>query len=114
MNVTKHATKRIKTRLGVPKQSSDRIAGQALEYGIRHSDTTGALNRYITNLYFRHSTANNIRVFNSYVYIFQDEKLITVFQLPQKFRKAANRIADKKKKEVQDEKENQKHNRTNT
>ena len=83
--VTNHAARRTKERLGLPKKLSHKNAENALRYGIRHSDTSGSLNRYISALYWKHETANN-------VYIFHGETLITIFPLPQKYRKTAARI----------------------
>lgn len=94
--VTRHATKRAKKRLGIPKRCSEKNAEKALQYGIRHSETTGGLNRYITSLYLRHGTANNIRIYCGNVYIFQNERLITLFPLPQKYRKTADNLKQKK------------------
>lgn len=99
VKVTRHATKRTTKRLGIPKRATKKNAERALQYGIRHTEARGGLNRYMTALFFRHETANNIRIYCGTVYIFKDEELITLFPLPQKFRKTAEYI--KKKKESQ-------------
>lgn len=84
--VTNHAAKRTKERLGIPKRISEKNADQALKLGIKHSDTSGSLHRYITSLYWKQQTANNIRIYCENVYIFHNDTLITVFPLPQKYR----------------------------
>ena len=90
--VTNHAARRTKERLGLSKKLSHKNAENALRYGIRHSDTSGSLNRYISALYWKHETANNVRIYCNNVYIFHGETLITIFPLPQKYRKTAARI----------------------
>ena len=90
--VTNHAARRTKERLGLPKKLSHKNAENALRYGIRHSDTSGSLNRYISALYWKHETANNVRIYCNNVYILHGETLITIFPLPQKYRKTAARI----------------------
>lgn len=90
--VTNHAARRTKERLGLPKKLSHKNAENALRYGIRHSDTSGSLNRYISALYWKHETANNVRIYCNNVYIFHGETLITIFPLPQKYRKTAARV----------------------
>lgn len=95
-NITKHAMKRSKSRLGLSKDGSEKNATRALINGISHSDTAGALNKYITSLYFKHKTANNVRIYCGSVYIFCNDVLITVFPLPQKFRKTVENIKRKK------------------
>lgn len=84
-NITRHAKKRFKQRLGVHKGDANKNAKKALKSGIKHNETEGSLNRYITALYFRNRTANNIRIWNGSVYLFSGEKLITVFHVPKKY-----------------------------
>lgn len=95
--VTSHAAKRTKERLGIPKRISEKNAKKALQFGIRHSETSGGLHRYISSLYWKQQTANNVRIYCGNVYIFHDETLITVFPLPQKYRKTADRLRKEKK-----------------
>ena len=104
-NITDHAARRTKERLGLSKKVSGKNAEKALRYGIRHSDTSGSLNRYISALYWKHKTANNVRIYCNNVYIFHGETLITIFPLPQKYRKTAARI-DRKTTERGDFDEN--------
>lgn len=93
--VTKHAAKRTKERLGISKRTVEKNTEKALRYGIKHSDTSGSLHRYITSLYWKEQTANNTRIYGDYVYIFHNETLITVFPLPQRYKKTVERIRSK-------------------
>lgn len=90
--VTKHAEKRTKERVGLRKKIADKNAEKALKYGIKHSDTKGKLKRYFTHLYFKNQKRNNIRIYNRKVYIFSDDKLITVFDLPKEFIRTVDNI----------------------
>lgn len=90
--VTIHANKRIRERVGIPKRAIDRYAANALQDGLTHSDCKGSLKRYVDSLYFRNPDANNIRIYNGSVYIFHDDILITVLTLPQKYRKLEGRL----------------------
>lgn len=96
MEVTRHAHKRIRKRVGIPKSAVQSNARKALEYGITHAETTGGLHRYLDYLWHQHETANNMRVYCGSVYIFHDDTLITVFPLPEKFRKRAKDLIKKK------------------
>lgn len=80
--VTKHAEKRLKKRSGLTKKSIQRMAERAFTEGVKHKDTKGALNKWITSLYFKKEVGNNIRLYGDKVFIFSDNKLITVFQIP--------------------------------
>lgn len=82
MTVTKHAEERIKERCGLGKKSFQKLAEKALTEGIPHSQTKGRLNRWITSLYFNGSKANNIRLYGDKAYIFHDQTLVTVIQIP--------------------------------
>lgn len=82
MNVSKHAKKRMKERCGLNKKSVDRIAEKAFKEGITHGQTKGRLNKWMTKLYFANKTANNIRLYGDKAYIFCNEILVTVIQIP--------------------------------
>ena len=82
MKVTKHAKDRLKERNGFNKKSIDRMARKALDEGIPHSKTKGNLNKWVTARYFANKNANNIRIYGDKAYIFNDEILITIIQIP--------------------------------
>lgn len=82
VTVSKHAEKRLKERCGLNKRSVKRMADKAFTDGIRHSDTRGRLNKWVTSLYFYNQTANNIRLYGDKAYIFAGSTLVTVFQIP--------------------------------
>lgn len=95
MPVTKHAKKRMKERCGIGKSSSDNVAQKALVRGIKHCQTSGNLKKYIDSLYFKNNKANNIRLYGQKVYIFHNDVLITVLQLPGNLIKDYNNIIRK-------------------
>lgn len=91
-----HAKNRIRDRCGIPKRAVNRLVEKAFDEGITHSETNGALNNYISSLYFYNMTANNIKIFNAKVFIFSNDVLITVLNLPREFKKAADKIKRKR------------------
>lgn len=93
--ITKHATKRLKQRTGLKKRNFEKYAQEALTGGIKHNETKGSLKKYIDYLYFRHRNGNNIRVHHRIIWIFANNRLVTVFGLDNKFHK----IEDKLKKQ---------------
>ena len=80
--ITKHAERRLKQRCGIGKKSSKRMVSKIFKNGIKHSQTTGALNKWVTSLFFKHKTANNIRIHGDKAYIFCGETLVTVIPIP--------------------------------
>lgn len=104
MNVTRHATKRTKDRVGISKKIADKNASKAFQYGLKHSETKGNLNKYITKLYFSaNNRANNIRVYHEHVYIFAGTTLITILELPNNLKSLANKLQKEKDKKVKHE-----------
>ena len=92
MIVTKHAKQRMKQRCGLKEKSSDRIAKIAYEKGLRHSDLTGNLKKWVDSLYFRNRSANQIRLYSDKAYIFTGDKLITVIQIPHNLVKEVDKL----------------------
>ncbi len=82
MDVSKHAEDRLKERCGFNRKTYERMAQKAYDDGITHAQTKGRLNKWITSLYFRNKNANNIRLYGDKAYIFCDEVLVTVIQIP--------------------------------
>lgn len=82
IKVSKHAEQRMRERCGLNKKSIERIAQKAYNNGIKHESTKGRLNKWITGVYFKNTKANNIRLYGDMLYIFCDNVLVTVFQIP--------------------------------
>lgn len=98
-HITYHGKKRIKQRCNVSKKAANKLANKALKNGINHAETRGSLNRYFTSLYFRNKTANNIRIYNFKVFIFVGTTLITVIDLPHKYKKTVESIIQRRNSE---------------
>lgn len=94
--LTRHSKTRLKERCGATKSSQEKIAATALEKGIRHTETSGSLRRYLDMLYLQERNANNIRIWGDKVFLFRADRLITVLQLPQKYMQLCVRIREKK------------------
>lgn len=87
MYVTSHAEDRMSERLNINKKAIKRQAELALERGKKHSDFSGSFCRYLDRVYLTERNANNMRIYNNSVFLFHNDILITVFQVPSKYRK---------------------------
>lgn len=87
MRMSNHGKMRMKQRCGLNKKSCERMAEKAFVEGIRHNQTTGQLNKWISSLFFKNKKANNIRLYGDKAYIFCGEVLVTVIQIPGNLRK---------------------------
>ena len=95
--VTKHGYKRIRERLGIPKNAVQKNAENALKYGVPRTDVSGPFRRYLDAIYYEYGTANNLRAYHRHVYIFCGEVLVTVLKIPYKYVDAAD-IAQRRRK----------------
>ena len=89
MYTSDHARDRIQERCGINKASCDRIAKIAFDNGLTHAEATGQLKAYITKIFNRNESANNIRIYAEKIWIFANVELVN-FKLRQK-RKAAKK-----------------------
>lgn len=82
IEVSRHAYDRLHERCGLSRKAATRMAEKAFYIGMKHSDTKGQINRWITSLYFNNKNANNIRLYGNFAYIFCDKILVTVLEIP--------------------------------
>ena len=100
--VTEHAKDRSRQRVGLPKRAGEKNAERAYLEGIKHSETSGSLKRFIDGLYLSKGKANNIRIYCGNVYLFVDQDLVTIISLPPKYRKTAEDIWRKRRRLADD------------
>jgi hypothetical protein len=90
--VTQHAQVRIRKRAGIPRSGANRLARKAYLHGITHSQTRGKLRAYCDRLYFAQHTANNLRIYGHFIYLFCGEILMTMWELPKRLQPLADKI----------------------
>ena len=104
MRVTRHADGCMRERVGVPRRAVEKLARKALTDGLTRHDFHGPLRRYLDALYHYNRSAVNIRVWSEKVYIFSDRNvLITVLDLPNKYKSRANSAAKKGESDALDD-----------
>jgi hypothetical protein len=101
MNVTltEHAVFRAMSRMGLRRDSLQRLADRAIAEGITHADASGPLKKYFDSLYFVEKTANNIRIYGDFAFIFHDLTLITVHGTPQNLKRMIAKLRSRKEGE---------------
>ena len=87
--ITNHAYKRAKGRFSLSKISLVRLAQTAFLDGIHPEKTKGPLKKFIQEKMEKYSDSNNIRVYGENVFIFIDNRLITLYRLPNELVKIA-------------------------
>ena len=96
IQLTQHSMEKTKERLGLSKKLTEKNAQKAFEYGLSHAECKAGLRRYVDKRFFINANTNNVRIYHRYVYIFCDQKLVTVFPLPHKFCDLADKLQRQK------------------
>jgi hypothetical protein len=85
VSITDHAYLRAKERLSLSRGAFEKMAEKAYISGIGRMETRGRFRKYVDGLWNR--KADNIRIYGEVVYLFHRHVLITVFALPNEFKK---------------------------
>ena len=80
--ITKHASKRFKQRRGIPKKSMYKEVFYALTKGKSSDETKGRQKKYFKNIIKSSGQEISTRLFNGFVWIFNNNILITLYPIP--------------------------------
>ena len=85
--LTNHGRKRIKQRIGIGKSNKkvERVASIALEKGLHINDFKGEFKRYLEDNYMKYQCGDNMRVHASQIWIFEENRLVTVKPIPSRY-----------------------------
>lgn len=86
----------MRERSGLNNKSLSRIAYKAFEDGLKHSELRGSLKRWADGLYLSHCNANQMRLFGDKMYLFKNNVLITIVQVPHKYIKIVTKLQKQK------------------
>jgi hypothetical protein len=104
--ITDHAYKRGKERLSFSKSAMDRTAEKAYRFGMKHSDTTGRLRKYVDGIAINRKYPGKVMILGTILFVFKGVYLITVYPLPTEFVRTANKISRRlKRQREKDQKE---------
>ena len=81
LNITRHAYIKARIRFNWSKSTLDKMALRALKDGIHHSDSVGTLKSYLHKIYRKQMSCNNIRIYGENVYLFRNNKLVTLYRV---------------------------------
>jgi hypothetical protein len=96
--LTEHACKRARKRYRWNSGTLERMAIKAFDSGLRRNNTSGYLKYYLDEKFEKHQTANNLRLYGETVFVFVQNRLITVWHLPVELRPLAKVFRLKLKK----------------
>lgn len=85
MKITKHGSERMEERTGLSKSSQEKMFQLALTSGTERNNYTGQFGRYLDKLML--SQKAQIKIYGNFIYIYKQNSLITVLNVPTKYRK---------------------------
>ena len=94
--LTKHSIARLEQRCGVSKRNAQTVAKRAFRTGITHAETHGNLHRFLDSLYLSQKKGTNMRIYGNAVYVFKEDTLITVINIPENLMNDVKEIKEKK------------------
>jgi len=87
--LTEHACKRARERLSWNESTLERMSIRAFESGLKRKNTNGLLKKYLDELWEQRKQANNLRLYGETLFVFSNNKLLTVWHLPTELRPLA-------------------------
>jgi len=90
IEITEHAYRRGKERLGWNKKVLRKMVKKVFDLGLCRHQTKGTLSRYLDELYNAEESKPSIKIYGEFVYIFvanntTDWKLLTMWKLPNEY-----------------------------
>ena len=85
--VTNHAYDRVRERVGLPKRAVERLARTAMQRGRTSDEFNGFMALYLDRVQDRHNPDAVVKVFRGYMWLFCDNRLLTVIQIPKDLRR---------------------------
>lgn len=86
IEITDHAFQRGRERLALNKKALQRHADKAFNKGIKLEDTKGDLHLYLEKKYKQGNKCNNMRIYGEILFLFSDNRLVTITTLPTKYK----------------------------
>ncbi len=90
--LTKHSITRLEQRCGVSKRNASTVAKRAFRKGITHAETHGNLHRFLDSIYLSQKKGTNMRIYGNAVFVFKEDVLITVINIPSNLMEDVNKI----------------------
>lgn len=85
--ITRHGGRRVRERSGINKKAVHRIVCKAYHEGFTREDTNGELRKWIERICEKNKPADQVRIYGDNMYLFADNYLITMFQIPNSLKK---------------------------
>lgn len=95
--VSEHALRRSKERLGLNTNATLRAACNALKKGFRRHEAAGDFYKYLEHQWLMYERHLDLLVWGEHIYIFDDNVLVTMYLMPNKYKRVAVKIATRRR-----------------
>ena len=82
IEISIHASKRIRERMGINKKAVTRLVENAEKNGLYHKDAKGKLKKWMDKEYLKYNNVHKLFIFNNMLFLVTHNILITVFSVP--------------------------------
>lgn len=82
IHVSKHATKRMRQRLGIPKKAVESEALRAVSLGLKEEDFSGSFREYLAESHLLNEFDGDYFITPSCIHVVANATVITVLPLP--------------------------------
>jgi len=96
IQLTQHAVDRAKERLGWNESTLRRMMVKVADQGVPQRETKGRLLRWLNAMSRDHRKGDGTVLWSHHVFVIQGGTLITVFELPKEYQRAATDAAAKR------------------
>lgn len=108
LRISKHAERRIRSRVGIPKRSVRKEVERAFYSGVTYSQSKGQLRKYFTKIWRKTRDKPLIRVYNHFAWVFVKVKggayvLKTTYNIPSTLYKLEDAIRNQQTQENEEE-----------
>lgn len=92
--LTKHASMRMSQRCGIQKSIQAKMVRRVWRHGVTHAETSESVNlkKWVDGLYLSQRKPNKILLYGNGAYLFKDDVLITVINIPDNLQAEVNRL----------------------
>jgi len=89
MNISKHAEKRIRKRIGLPRKAVEKFVAEAVENGTPLKEFKGRVKKFYDYTSINYQSGNQSFFYREYLFIAHNGDLVTVYPIPRHIKHVA-------------------------
>lgn len=82
MDISKHAEKRIRKRIGIPRKAVGKFVDEAMKNGVPLKDFKGRIKKFYEYTMIKYHSGNESFFYREFLFIAHNGTLVTVYPIP--------------------------------